>query len=150
MEYPTQRAQDILVPVDGNPPAFDALALACTISRRNKGMVYAVYIIEVARTMALDAELEADASGAETILQEAEQIAGEADCKIEGEILQARDAGHAIVDESIERGVSAIYLGVDYKMPLGEFELSETARYVIDHAPCQVIVVREAAQGVGE
>ncbi len=150
MEHPTQLAQDILVPVDGNPSAFDALALACTISRRNKGTVYAVYIIEVARTMALDIELDADARGAETILQQAEQIAGEADCKIEGEILQARDAGHAIVDESIERGVSAIYLGVDYKMPLGEFELGETANYVMDHAPCQVILVREAAGGVAE
>ena len=150
LEYPTQRTQDILVPVDGNQSAFDALALACTISRRNKGTVYAVSIIEVARTMALDAELEADARGAETLLQKAEEIASGADCKIEGEILQARDAGHAIVDESIERGVSAIYLGVDYKMPLGEFELGATARYVIDHAPCQVIVVREAARGVGE
>ncbi|HEY5625235.1 MAG TPA: universal stress protein [Dehalococcoidia bacterium] len=150
MEYPTQRATDILVPVDGNQPSFDALVLACTISRRNKGMVYAVYIIEVARTMAIDAELDADARSADAILQQAEQIASEADCKIEGEILQARDAGHAIVDESIERGVSAIFLGVDYKMPLGEFELGETARYVIDHAPCQVILVREAARGVGE
>ena len=138
------------MPVDGNPPAFDALSLACTVSRRNKGVVYAVYIIEVARTMALDAELDAEARRAETILQQAEQVASEADCKIEGEILQARDAGHAIVDESIERGVSAIFLGVDYKMPLGEFELGEIAHYVIDHAPCQVIVVREAARGVGE
>ena len=150
MEYPTQRAKDILVPVDGHPPAFDALALACMISRRNKGTVYAVYIIEVARTMALDAELEADARSAETILRQAEQIGSEVDCKIEGEILQARDAGHAIVDESIERGVNAIFLGVDYKMPLGEFELGETAHYVIDHAPCQVILVREAARQVGE
>ena len=150
MEYPTQRAQDILVPVDGNSPAFDALALACTISRRNKGIVYAVYIIEVARTMALDAELDADARGAESILQQAEDIASKADCKIEGEILQARDAGHAIVDEAIERGVSAIFLGVDYKMPLGEFELGETAHYVMDHAPCLVTLVREAARGVGE
>lgn len=150
MEHSTQRAKDILVPVDGNSPAFDALALACTISRRNKGIVYAVYIIEVARTMALDSELDADARGAEAILQQAEQIGREVDCKIEGEILQARDAGHAIVDESIERGVSAIYLGVDYKMPLGEFELGETAHYVVDHAPCQVILVREAARKVGE
>ena len=138
------------MPVDGNESAFDALALACAVSRRNKGTVYAVYIIEVARTMALDAELDADARGAEAILQQAEEIASKTDCKIEGEILQARDAGHAIVDESIERGVSAIFLGVNYKMPLGEFELDETATYVMDHAPCQVIVVREASRGVGE
>ncbi len=150
MEYPTQRVQDILVPVDGNPPAFDALALACAISRRNKGMVYAVYVIEVARAMALDTELDADARSAEAILQQAEKIASEADCKIEGEILQARDAGHAIVDEALERGVSAIAIGVDYQKLPGELELSETAHYVMDHAPCQVILVREAARVVGK
>ncbi len=150
MEYPTQRVQDLLVPVDGSPPGFDALALACLISRRNKGTVYVVYVIEVARTMALDTELDADARNAESVLQQAEKIARESDCKIEGEILQARDAGHAIVDEALERGVSAIAIGVDYQMPLGELELSATARYVMDHAPCQVIVVREAAREVGE
>lgn len=120
------------------------------ISRRNKGTVYAVYVIEVARTMALDTELDADARNAESVLQQAEKIAHESDCKIEGEILQARDAGHAIVDEALERGVSAIAIGVDYQMPLGELELSATAHYVMDHAPCQVIVVREAAREVGE
>lgn len=150
MEYPTQRVQDILVPVDGNPPGFDALALACAISRRNKGMVYAVYVIEVARTMALDAELDEDARSAEAVLQQAEKIASEADCKIEGEILQARDSGHAIVDEALERGVSAIAIGVDYQKLPGELELSETAHYVMDHAPCQVILVREAARVVGK
>ena len=106
--------------------------------------------LEEARTMALDAELDADARNAEAVLQEAEKIASESDCKIEGEILQARDAGHAIVDEALERGVSAIAIGVDYQMPLGELELSATAHYVMDHAPCQVIVVREAAREVGE
>jgi nucleotide-binding universal stress UspA family protein len=150
LEFPSQRVQDILVPVDGKPPGFDALALACTLSRRNKGVVYAVYVIEVARAMALDAELDEEARAAETVLQEAEKIAGEIDSKIEGEILQARDAGHAIVDEALERGVSAIIMGVDYEMPLGEFELGAKARYVIDHAPCQVIIVREAARGVSE
>ena len=150
MQYPTQRVQDILVPVDGNAAGFDALALACMISRRNKGTVYAVYVIEVARTMALDSELDADALNAESVLQQAEKIASDADCKIEGEILQARDAGHAIVDEALERGVSAIAIGVGYEMPLGELELGATAHYVMDHAPCQVIVVREAARDVGE
>jgi nucleotide-binding universal stress UspA family protein len=99
--------------------------------------------------MALDAELDTDAQSAEQVLVQAEQIAQELDAKIEGEILQARDAAHAIVDEAMERGVNAIILGVDYEMPLGEFELGSKAQYVIEHAPCQVIVVREAARGVG-
>ncbi|HUF52271.1 MAG TPA: universal stress protein [Dehalococcoidia bacterium] len=138
------------MPVDGAAPGFDALALACAMTRKQKGKVYAVYIIEVERSMALDAELESDAQTAEAVLQEAEAIAEKMDASIEGEILQARDAAHAIVDEAVERGVSAIVVGVDYEMPLGEFELGRKAKYVIDHAPCQVIVVREAARGVSE
>jgi nucleotide-binding universal stress UspA family protein len=150
LDFPSQQVQDILVPVDGAPPGYDALSLACAMAKKNKGKVYAVYIIEVERTMALDAEMDADAQKAEGVLQHAEAIAADLDTSIEGEILQARDAAHAIVDEAVERGVSAIVVGVDFQMPLGEFELGRKARYVIDHAPCQVIVVREAARGVSE
>jgi nucleotide-binding universal stress UspA family protein len=86
-----------------------------------------------------------EAQRAEEVLQQAEAIAADLDVKIEGEILQARDAGHAIVDEAIEREVTAVVMGVGYEMPLGEFELGVTAHYVQDHAPCQVILLRGAA-----
>ncbi len=134
------------MPVNGTPVSFEALSLGCSLAKRSKGKVYAVYVIEVARTLALDAELSVEATTAEEVLQRAETIAEETDTKIEGEILQARDAGHAIVDEAIERDVSAIVMGVGYDRPLGEFEMGQTARYVIDHATCQVILLRAAFQ----
>jgi nucleotide-binding universal stress UspA family protein len=137
---------DVLVPVNGSPVSLDALSLACSICRKGKGKVYAVSVIEVGRALALDAEMGPEAQAAEGVLQKAEKIASEMDCKVEGEILQARDAGHAIVDEAIERRVDAIVMGVAYEMPLGEFDLGTTARYIIDHAPCQVILVRAAVQ----
>ncbi len=146
MDSASHRLKDVLVPVNGTPISLDALSLACSLSKRSKGMVYAVFVIEVARTLALDAEMAPEAHEAEEVLQEAERIAADADAKVEGEILQARDAGHAIVDEAIERGVSAIVMGCAYEMPLGEFELSTTAKYVIEHAPCQVILVRAAVR----
>jgi nucleotide-binding universal stress UspA family protein len=133
------------VPVNGTPRSYDALALACSLVRKGKGVVYAVYVIEVARTLALDAEMTPEATEAEQVLVRAESIAAEMDARIEGEILQARDAGHAIVDEAIEREVGALVMGVGYEMPLGEFELGETAAYVLDHAPCTVILLRGAA-----
>jgi nucleotide-binding universal stress UspA family protein len=142
----SQRLQDVLVPVDGSPISYEALSLACGLTKRNKGTIYAVYVIEVARTLALDAEMAPEAQKAEEVLLRAEQIAGDLDGKIEGEILQARDAGHAIVDEAIERQVSAIVLGVGYERPLGEFEVGRTADYVLRHAPCQVVMLRGAAQ----
>lgn len=133
------------MPVDGSPAAFSALALACSLTRKNKGTIYAVYVIEVARNLALDAEMTSEAEKAEGVLKQAEDIAEELDGKIEGEILQARDAGHAIVDEAIERDVSAIILGVEYEKPLGEFEMGHTATYVVQHAPCKVVMLRAEA-----
>jgi nucleotide-binding universal stress UspA family protein len=106
--------------------------------------VYAVYVIEVARTLALDAEMGEEAQKAEAVLVRAEEIGEELDCKVEGEILQARDAGHAIVDEAIERDVSALVLG--FGSDRSELEIGHTARYVLEHAPCQVIALRSARQ----
>jgi nucleotide-binding universal stress UspA family protein len=145
LERFSQSLHDVLVPVDGSPAAFTALALACSLTRKNKGTIYAVYVIQVARNLALDAEIPFHAEKAELVLQRAEQITNELDGKIEGEILQARDAGHAIVDEAIERDVSAIILGVGFEKPLGEFEMGQTATYVMQHAPCKVVMLRAEA-----
>jgi nucleotide-binding universal stress UspA family protein len=146
LEFDSLRLKDALVPVDGSEAAFDALALACSLTRKNKGTVYAVYVIEVARNLPLDADMAPDAQRGEDILTQAEKIANSLDARVEGEILQARDAGHAIVDEAIERGVNAIVLGVRYERPLGQFRLGDTADYVISHAHCQVVLVRAAVQ----
>jgi len=146
LEFESLRAKDVLVPVDGSAASLDALALACTLSKRNKGTVYAVFVIEVARNLALDAELVDEARRGEEVLTRAEEIANDLDYRVEGEILQARDAGHAIVDEAMERHVSAIVMGVDYDTSLGEFALGHTAQYVIKHAPCQVILLRAAVR----
>ena len=45
------------------------------------------------------------------------------DFEVEGDLLQARDAGHAIVDEAVERQADAIIIGVPFRRPFGEFEL---------------------------
>ena len=134
--------------MDGSQAAMDALALACVLAKRNKGKVYAVYVIEVARTMPLDADLSPEAREGEEILARAEQVADALDFEVTGELLQARDAGHAIVDEAIERGVDAIMAGTSHSRPLGEIQLGDTAQYVLRNAPCQVIVCRAAARSV--
>ena len=147
MEHDSLRLREILVPVDGSEASLDALALACLLAKRNKGRVYAVYVIEVARTLPLDAELTPQARQGEEILTRAEEVAHSLDFEVAGELLQARDAGHAIVDETIERNVDGIILGMSYKRPLGEFQMGRTAQYVIKNAPCQVIVSRAAVKG---
>jgi nucleotide-binding universal stress UspA family protein len=139
---PTAAVRSILVPVDGSPASLDAVLLACTIARKNKGKVYAVHVIEVKRSLPLDAELPEAASNGEAVLTRAEQAASSLDYKVEGELLQAREAGHAIVDEAMERGVDLILLGADHTSPPGEYQLSRLTQYVLRAAPCAVMVWR--------
>lgn len=141
--------KNILVPSDGSVASYEALVQAITVAKRNKGHVTVVHVIEVKRTLPLDAEMIEEAQRGEEILTEAERLAEEMDFTIEGELLQAREAGHAIVDEAMERRVDAIVLGTEYKRPLGEFQLSRTTQYVLKHAPCQVWVFRMPPPATG-
>ncbi|MFN8559091.1 MAG: universal stress protein [Dehalococcoidia bacterium] len=138
--------KELLVPSDGTTASYEALAQAIAVAKRNKGHVFVVHVIEVRRTLPLDAEMAEEAQRGEDILSEAERLAAELDFHIEGELLQAREAGHAIVDEAIERRADAIVLGTDYKRPFGEFQLGRTMQYVMKHAPCQVWVFRMPAR----
>jgi nucleotide-binding universal stress UspA family protein len=63
---------------------------------------------------------------------------------LETEILQARDVGTAIVDEALERDVDLIVMGIEYKRKFGEFDLGNTAPYVLKNAPCRVWLARAA------
>lgn len=135
---PLAGVRSILVPVDGSPASMDAVLLACSIAKRNKGKVFAVHVIEVKRSLPLDADLTQEASAGEEVLSRAEHMAADADFQIDGELLQAREAGHAIVDEAVERGVDLILMGAEHKAPLGEYQMGRLTQYVVRAAPCNV------------
>lgn len=117
---------------------MDAVLLASSIAKRSKGKVFVVHVIEVRRSLPLDAELTDEASAGEEILTRAERLASEADFRVEGELLQAREAGHAIVDEAMERDVDLILMGAEHKAPTGEYQPGRLTQYVLRAAPCNV------------
>lgn len=133
----------LLVPVDGSPASLAAVELACTIARRSRGQVLVVHVIEVPRALQLDAELVVEAASGEQILRRAEQLASAMDVRCEGELLQARDAGHAVLDEAVERKADAIVLGVAYRKPFAEVEMGRLTQHVLKHARCNVILWRQ-------
>jgi nucleotide-binding universal stress UspA family protein len=122
--------------------------LACSIVKKNKSgsKVYAVHVIEVKRSLPLDAEMPDQVTSGEDLLTRAEKVAAEADVRIEGELLQARDAGHAIVDEAMERGVDLILMGAEHKSPTGEYQMGRITQYVVKSAPCNVWLWRHPVQ----
>lgn len=138
----------ILVPINGDRADEEAVRLACSLARRNKAKIYAVYVIEVERILPLDAEIQPEMRKAEEVLDKAEQMAEEEEYQMESEILQAREAGHAIVKEAVEKTVDLIVMGFTYKRRFGEFSLGTTMPYVMRNASCRVIVCREPVLSV--
>jgi len=134
--------KSILVPVNGSEASLLAVEFACTVAKRTRGKVHVVHVIEVRRALPLDAELTTEAQRGEEILTQAEMAARRQDFEVEGDLLQARDAGHAIVDEATERQADAIIIGVPYRRPFGEFELGKVPTHVLRTAPCEVILLR--------
>ena len=149
----TRRVEQLLVPLDGSEAAYQALGAACDIARLHRAAVTTLYVIEVPRTLPLDADLAGDFDRGEAILSRAEEVARDHKIPLEGSMCQARQAGHAVVDEAIERNSDAIVVGVGYERPYGRFRLGRLPQYVLAHAPCEVWLFRctpgEAADGGG-
>jgi nucleotide-binding universal stress UspA family protein len=144
---PTAKLKTIVVPVDGSPASMEAVAMACTLAKRNKGKVYVVHVIEVKRSLPLDADLSEEAARGEDILAQAEKVADDQDFEIEGELLQAREAGHAVVDEAAERRADALIVGIEAEGPLGGFHLGRLPQYALKNAPCNVWLWRRTGEG---
>ncbi len=133
----------ILVPVAATEASDEAIRLACSLAKKTKGKVWAVHVIAVRRSLPLDAEIGPAISEAEEILGHAQGIADEQEYEIETDLLQAREVGPTIVDEAVERKVDLILMGIKYKRRFGQFSLGSVAPYVLENAPCRVILYQQ-------
>ncbi len=134
----------MLVPVSGAKTDADAITLACRLAKKDKWRIWAVYVVTIKRTLPVEAAIEPEIEKAEDILDRMMTIAEEQDYEIETDVLQAREAGPAIIDEAVERKVDLILIGVEYKRRFGQFSLGEVAPYVLKNAPCPVILYHQA------
>ena len=135
--------KSILVPVVGTGADEEAMRLACRLAKKGKGEIWSVYVIAIKRSLPLNAEIESEIRKAEDILNHIDEIAEEQDYEIETDVLQAREAGPAIIDEAIERGVDLILMGIEYKKHFGQFSLGNVVPYVLKNAPCSVILYQK-------
>ncbi len=138
----------IIVPVNGSSGDARALALIGDLVHRQPVAITLIYVVEVLQSMPLDAELPAEIDRGEAVLGRAEELAkslvsAKAD-RLTTDLLQARSAGAAIVDEAIERNADAIVMSTTVRQKHGKTSLGETSAYVLKNAPCEVIAVRLA------
>lgn len=144
----SERYQRLLVPVDGTPADEQVMSLVADIVHQHHVGITLVYVVEVVQAMPLDAELPDEIDRGELILNRAEQFARTQPnhklTSVSTDLLQARSAGAAIVDEAIERKVDAIVMAATNRAIHGKVTMGDTVAYVLKNAPCDVIIVRLA------
>jgi nucleotide-binding universal stress UspA family protein len=138
----------VIVPVTGGDSDVRLLQIVERIAQRQNARITIVYVVEVMQSMPLDAELPAEIERGERVLKEAEQLASTSvegrKGSIQTELLQARSAGAAIVDEAIDRNTDAIMLSAVLRRKHGRTTIGDTVDYVLKNAPCEVMVIRQA------
>jgi nucleotide-binding universal stress UspA family protein len=133
----------ILVPITGSTVDDEVMKLACRLAKKNKGKIWAIYVVTVKRSLPLDAEIEPEIRKAEEILDHISTVAENEDYETETDLLQSREAGPTIVDEAVEREADLILMGIVHKQRFGQFSLGSVVPYVLQNAPCQVILYHQ-------
>lgn len=135
-----------VVYLTGEPEDDRLLEIVEKVADNPSSHITLAYVVEVQQSMPLDAELPADLVRGEDILGEAEQFAarcvGGRRQNVTTELLQARSAGAAVVDQAIDEGADAILLACAMKKRFGKVSIGESVDYILRNAPCEVIVVR--------
>lgn len=139
--------QRLLVPINGTSGDDHALRVAIGLTRRSRAMIYVMYVVEVQQALPLDAELPAEVENAEAAILHCEAICQAEKIAVEADLLQAREASAAIVDEALQRGIDLIIMSVEGRYHHDEFTIGRTAPYVLKHASCEVWVLRRAFTG---
>jgi len=134
----------IAVPVRGLPVDTDALKAACRLARPAKADILVITVLEVARNLPLSASLGGELGQAEEVLVGMEEVASSLDSKVQTTVLQAREAGPAIIDEARRWEADLMVVGLGTKPRFGEFTLGRTGTDLLNHAHCRLILIRAA------
>lgn len=146
-------SREILVPVDGSEPAWDALDFA--LERHPDADVTAYYVVDVAtRTQGpplgtapvyADELYEAEEEYAESVLEEAAERGEEYDATVETEYERGmpRDA---ILEYADEHDVDQLIVGSHGRSGLERVLIGSVAEKLTRHSPVPVTVVRPGTQ----
>ncbi|MFL2640712.1 MAG: universal stress protein [Dehalococcoidia bacterium] len=136
----------VLVPVAGFPIDTEALEVALKVTSASHGQVFAVYVAEIPLSLPLNSLPPEDLEKGEKILSELTEYAKTNNRSIETELLLTRSRGDTLINESIEREVDLIIMGIQYTKNHGEFELDEAVNNLLQHSPKSVWILRESTE----
>lgn len=134
----------IVVPVRGAPVDEDALRAACRLARPAKARILVIAVLEVPRHLPLGVSLSEELAEAEGLLGRMEDLATQLGSKVDTVVLQAREAGSAVVDEARRWDADLMVVGLGEPPKFGEFSLDRTAAELLSRVRCRLIMIRPA------
>ena len=134
---------DIAIVVGGEKLDSNLVYLGCQMAKGAKRKVHFVHVIEVPRTLPLKAILTEESERADRLLNAAMEIAHRVGCEAIPEVVQARDAGSAIVDEARDHHCALLLIGMVRHGNRVQSELNKTVSYVLANSPCRVWLVQD-------
>jgi nucleotide-binding universal stress UspA family protein len=133
-----------VVALNGGTSDARIVRLVADQARHIKAEIVAIHVVEIDWTLPLDADIAGRSEEVQRVLDTAESVAEDHKMTLEPVLLQARDVGAAIVDETIERDADLLVVGLPYRKRFGgEFAIGRTIPYILQNAPCAVWVVRD-------
>lgn len=134
---------DIVVVVGGEQLDSNLVSLGCLMAKGVKRRVHLLHVIEVPRALPLNATLEKETNRADKILKSAMEIAARVGCDAIPEVVQAREAGSAIVEEAKDHQCSLILIGQQRHGSSKQLDMGKAISYVLANSPCRVWFVQD-------
>jgi len=135
----------ILVPTSGALYSERGIELACRLGEEQKAEIYLVTIIEVSRTLPLEAPMPEAEAKAEDIIKRGESIVSLRGLKAKGEVRRGRIAGEEIIRVAKDWEADLIVMGIRSEIRMAQEILGRTSDLVLRRAPCEVIVDKLSA-----
>jgi nucleotide-binding universal stress UspA family protein len=133
---------DIAVVVCGEQLDSNLVSIGCLMAKGLKRRVHLLHVIEVPRSLPLNATLEKETNRADKILKSAMDIATRIGCEAIPEVVQAREAGSAIVEEAKDHHCALILIG-QRRLASKQPDRSKAITYVLANAPCRVWLMQD-------
>jgi basic amino acid/polyamine antiporter, APA family len=130
--------QSILVPVVSGPEGHEAIDLAARLAAERGSTIVALRVLVVPLEQPLDSPMAAEEAEADRLLDDARLAASAYGVRTIDRMVQARNAGRAIVEEAQRRQSEIVVLGAPRLRHRAIF--GKTVDYVLKNAPCRVMV----------
>ncbi len=130
----------ILVPTSGMPYSERGIELACRLGVEHQAEIVLTYVIEIPRTLPLDAPMPEAEEKANQALNRGKEIVKLHNLSPVPLIERAREAGEGIIRAAKDNQVDAIVLGMRTDLRGVQALWGRTTDILIRKAPCEVIL----------